>query len=119
MLDCIGLDVSKSSINVHIRKTNQDLQTNNTLQNLKSLHSKLKKIYKKDIEDIVFIFEPTESYSELLRKFCADKLIGCFIINPNFIYPQILTVSLFYSNTFCQISRHIHIIPKSNRNFKC
>ncbi len=82
MLNCIGLDVSKSSINVHIRKTNQDLQIDNTLQSLKSLHSKLKKIYKKDIEDIVFIFEPTGSYSELLRKFCADKLIRCFIINP-------------------------------------
>jgi transposase len=42
----------------------------------------LKKIYKKDIEDIIFIFEPIGSYSEGLRKYCSEKLIKCFIINP-------------------------------------
>jgi transposase len=82
VLNCIGLDISKSSINVHIQKTNQDLQIDNTLQSLKSLHSKFKKIFKKEIEDIVFIFEPTGSYSELLRKFCSQNSIKCFIINP-------------------------------------
>mgnify|MGYP006179519697 CR=1 FL=1 len=29
---------------------------------------KLKKIYKKDIDKIVFIFEPTGSYSNLVKK---------------------------------------------------
>ncbi len=79
---CIGIDVSKASLNIHIRKTDQDLQINNTLGDVKKLYSKLKKIYKKEIEELVFIFEPTGSYSELLRKFCADKQIKCFIINP-------------------------------------
>lgn len=82
MLNCIGIDVSKSTLNVHISKNSQDLKIDNTLTAVKKLHTKLKKIYKKELEDIVFVFEPTGSYSELLRKFCADKSIKCFIINP-------------------------------------
>lgn len=82
MFNCIGIDVSKASINVHIPKNNQDLVLDNTLKSFKSLFSKLKKIYKKEIENIVFIFEPTGSYSEALRKYCSIKDIQCFIINP-------------------------------------
>ena len=83
MLNCIGIDVSKSSLNIHIGKKNsQDLKIDNTLQDVKKFYSKLKKIYKKEIDEVIFIFEPTGSYSELLRKFCADKSIKCFIINP-------------------------------------
>ena len=82
MLNCIGIDVSKASINVHIAKNNQDLVLDNNLKSFRSLFSKLKKIYKKEIEDIIFIFEPTGSYSEALRKYCSDKSIKCFIINP-------------------------------------
>ena len=82
MLNCIGIDVSKASINVHISKNSQDLVFENSLKGFKSLFSKLKKIYKKEIEDIIFIFEPTGSYSEALRKYCAEKQIKCFIINP-------------------------------------
>lgn len=82
MLNCIGIDVSKSTLNVHITKNTQDVQIENTLAAVKKLYTKLKKIYKKEIESLVFVFEPTGSYSELLRKFCADKSIQCFIINP-------------------------------------
>ena len=82
MLNYLGIDISKSSLNIHIPKNNQDLKIANTLQAIKALYSKLKKIYKKEIKDIVFIFEPTGSYSELLTKFCANKEIKCFIINP-------------------------------------
>jgi transposase len=46
------------------------------------LYSKLKKYYKKDIANLVIIFEPTGSYSVLLKRFCADKNIYAFIINP-------------------------------------
>jgi len=46
------------------------------------LYSKLKKIYKKEIDKIVFVFEPTGSYSELLYQFCATKNIKVFMINP-------------------------------------
>jgi len=82
VLNCIGIDVSKASINVHIPKNNQDLVLENNLKSFRSLFSKLKKIYKKEIENIIFIFEPTGSYSEALRKYCSDKNIKCFIINP-------------------------------------
>ena len=82
MNNCIGIDVSKSTLNVHISKNNQDLQIENTVVGAKRLYAKLKKIYKKEIESLIFVFEPTGSYSEMLRKFCADRSIRCFIINP-------------------------------------
>ena len=82
MLNCIGIDVSKASLNVHISKNNLGLQIGNTLGDVKKLYSQLKKLYKKELEEVIFIFEPTGSYSELLRKFCAEKAIKCFIINP-------------------------------------
>lgn len=82
MLNCIGIDVSKATINIHIPKNNQDLMMDNNQKNFKSLYSKLKKIYKKEIENIIFIFEPTGSYSEALRKYCSEQKIQCFIINP-------------------------------------
>jgi transposase len=82
VLNCIGIDVSKASINVHIPKNSQDLVLDNNLKSFRSLFSKLKKIYKKEIEDIIFIFEPTGSYSEALRKYCSEKNLKCFIINP-------------------------------------
>jgi transposase len=82
MSNCIGIDISKSSINVHISKNNQDLVLDNNIKSFRSLYSKLKKIYKKDIENIIFIFEPTGSYSEALKKYCSQKQIKCFIINP-------------------------------------
>jgi len=80
--NCIGIDVSKASINVHIPKNNQDLKLDNTLKSFKALYSKLKKIYKKEIDEVVFIFEPTGSYSEALRKYCFTQKIKCFIVNP-------------------------------------
>ncbi len=79
---CIGIDVSKATINVHVTKNKQDLVVDNNLKGFRSLYSKLKKIYKKEIGNIVFIFEPTGSYSEVLRKYCSEKQIKCFIINP-------------------------------------
>jgi len=82
VLNCIGIDVSKATINIHISKNNQDLVVDNSPKGFRSLYSKLKKIYKKEIENIVFIFEPTGSYSEALRKYCSEKQIKCFIINP-------------------------------------
>jgi transposase len=80
--NCIGIDVSKASINVHIPKNNQDLKLENTVKSFKALYSKLKKIYKKEIDEVVFIFEPTGSYSEALRKYCFTQKIKCFIVNP-------------------------------------
>jgi transposase len=78
----IGLDVSKKTISVFIPVNNLDLEIENSLKGFRKLSSKLKKLYKKEYEDLVFVYEPTGSYSELLKKFCGDKEIKSFIINP-------------------------------------
>ena len=82
MENCIGIDVSKASINIHISKNGQDLQVDNSVKGFRTLRSKLKKIYKKEIDNNVYIFEPTGSYSEALRKYSSEQKIRCFIINP-------------------------------------
>jgi transposase len=78
----IGLDISKSTIAIYIPKGQLSLEIDNTLQGVKSLYAKLKKLYKKEFGDLVFVFEPTGSYSALLTKFCHEKKIKAFIINP-------------------------------------
>ncbi len=78
----IGLDISKSTINVYIPKTNSDLIIDNDLNSIKAFYSKLKKYYKKEIDKLVFVFEPTGNYSYALKAFCSEKNIRCFIINP-------------------------------------
>ena len=82
MSNCIGLDISKSTINVHIPKGSLDLEIQNSKKDIKSLFSKLKKIYKKEIKELIFIYEPTGSYSYLLTQFCALKEIKVFMVNP-------------------------------------
>lgn len=78
----IGLDVSKESISVYIPINNLGYEIKNTLDDLNKLLSKLKKLYKKEFNDLVFVYEPTGSYSELLKKFCSQKSIKTFAINP-------------------------------------
>ena len=57
----VGLDVSKSTINCFIPNGEIDLIIDNNEKSLNQFFTKLKKIYKKDIEQIVFTFEPTGS----------------------------------------------------------
>jgi transposase len=78
----IGLDISKASISVHIPINSLNLEIDNTLVAFKALYSKLKKLYKKDLDKLTFVYEPTGSYSFLTKKFCANKNIKSFIINP-------------------------------------
>lgn len=78
----IGLDISKSSVNVHVPINELDLEIENSLAAFKTLYSKLKKLYKRELEKLVFVFEPTGSYSSLLYRFCSDKGINVFLINP-------------------------------------
>lgn len=78
----IGLDISKSTIDIYIPINNSNHKIDNNGKSIKSFYLKLKKLYKKDIENIVFVFEPTGSYSNLLKKFCSEKNIKCFIVNP-------------------------------------
>ena len=78
----IGLDVSKSSIAVYIPKNDLSIEIENSLESLKALLAKLKKLYKKEIEKIVWVFESTGSYSSLIYRFCASKGIKVFMPNP-------------------------------------
>ncbi len=78
----IGLDVSKSTINIYVPINELDLVITNDLKSIKSLYSKLKKLYKKEFDKLVFVYEPTGTYSFTLTKFCASKNINCFIVNP-------------------------------------
>ena len=78
----IGLDISKASISVHIPINSLNLEIDNTIVALKALYSKLKKLYKKDLDKLTFVYEPTGSYSFTTKKFCSNKSIKSFIINP-------------------------------------
>lgn len=78
----IGLDISKENISVYIPITQLDYEISNTIDGLNKLTSKLKKLYKKEYDNLVFVYEPTGSYSELLKKFCAKKGVKTFAINP-------------------------------------
>ena len=78
----IGLDIGKSSIAVHIPKNHLDMEIANTAPALKALLSKLKKLYRKEVDQIVWVFESTGSYSSLIYRFCAEKGIKVFMPNP-------------------------------------
>lgn len=69
MFNCIGLDISKKLIAVHIPINKTDIEIENSLKGIKGLYSKLKKLYKKDFTDLIYIFEPTGNYSFALTKF--------------------------------------------------
>ena len=81
-MELFGLDVSKETISVFIPINKLDFEINNTSDGLKKLSSKLKKLYKKEYNNLVFVYEPTGSYSDLLKKFCSSKSIKTFAINP-------------------------------------
>lgn len=82
MFNYIGIDVSKATLQVYIPITDENISIENSKKALISLYSKLKKYYKKEIKNLVIIFEPTGSYSALLKQFCFEKNIFAFIINP-------------------------------------
>lgn len=74
----IGIDVAKSTLQVFIPKNDLDIEIENSPKGLKILHSKLKKQYKNSIDDIVFVYESTGSYSSILENYCQIKSIKCF-----------------------------------------
>jgi len=82
VFNCIGLDISKKLIAVHIPINKANIEIDNSLKGIKGLYSKLKKLYKKEFQDLVFIFEPTGNYSFILTKYCNERNIKCFLINP-------------------------------------
>jgi len=74
----IGIDVAKATLQIYIPKNDLDVEVSNSESGLKVLYSKLKKQYKKDIDDIVFVYESTGSYSTYLEQFSESKSIKCF-----------------------------------------
>lgn len=67
---------------MYIPIKDENVSIKNDKETIKFLYSKLKKYYKKEYKDLVFIFEPTGPYSNILKHFCANKNILCFIVNP-------------------------------------
>lgn len=82
MYNFISIDVSKSTLQVYIPIKDENISIINDKKTISSLYSKLKKYYKKEYKNLVFIFEPTGPYSNILKHFCADNHILCFIVNP-------------------------------------
>jgi len=78
MNNYIGIDVAKATLQVYIPKIDLDIEIANTNQGLKTLHSKLKKQYKKDINEIVLVYESTGAYSTILEHFAEEKKVKCF-----------------------------------------
>ena len=70
MENYIGIDVAKSTLQIYIPLNKIDIELKNSPDGLKKLYSKLKKYYKKNIDEIVFIYESTGSYSTILESFC-------------------------------------------------
>lgn len=75
MENYIGIDVAKATLQIYIPKSDSDIEIKNNPEDLKKLYSKLKKQYKKEIKDIVFVYESTGAYSTILEQFCQEKEI--------------------------------------------
>jgi len=74
----IGIDVAKATLQIYMPKSDSDIEIKNSSDGLKKLYSKLKKQYKKELKDIVFVYESTGAYSTILELFCQEKEILCF-----------------------------------------
>ena len=73
MENYIGIDVAKSTLQIYIPLNKMDVELENSTDGLKKLYSKLKKYYKKDIDEIVFVYESTGCNSTMLESYC-EKL---------------------------------------------
>ena len=82
MFHFIGIDVSKSTLQVYIPVKDENISIENTQKSIKALYSKLRKYYKKETSSLVFIFEPTGPYSSSLKHFCAQHNIFVYMVNP-------------------------------------
>jgi len=78
MENYIGIDVAKATLQIYIPKSDVDIEIKNSSEGLKKLYSKLKKQYKKEIKNIIFVYESTGAYSAILEQFCQEKEILCF-----------------------------------------
>ena len=79
----IGIDVAKATLQVYIPKNNSDLEIENNPKAIKQLYAKLKKQYKREFKDLIFVYEPTGSYSTFLDRFSRDHSIHCYKVKPS------------------------------------
>jgi len=75
MKNYIGIDISKSTIDVYDGKKSYKFENNE--------HG-FKKVVSlaEEIKDTIFIFEPTGIYSYAITEFCDKNSIGCVIVSP-------------------------------------
>lgn len=78
----IGIDIAKATLQVYFPLNKEDFTVENNPRGLKTLWTKIKKYYKKEASRIVLIYEPTGSYSTLIKHFCHERQIRSFIVNP-------------------------------------
>ena len=62
MYEYIGIDISKSTLQIYLGRFDQDIEVENSPKGLKQLYAKVKKLYSKEVK-VVWIYEPTGSYS--------------------------------------------------------
>jgi len=79
----IGIDIGKASLEVYIPRGSVSCSFDNTRQGIRQLYGKLKKIYRKEFSDLIFIFEHTGSYSHLLASVCSEKETKAYIVRPS------------------------------------
>jgi len=77
-MNYIGIDIAKSTVQVFIPQNELDIEIENSLKGFQNLYAKLKKLYKKSIDEIVFVYESTGSYSTILETYAQKKQISCF-----------------------------------------
>ena len=75
MKNYIGIDISKSSIDVYDGKKSYKFE--NSEIGFESIVSLVE-----DIKETIFIFEPTGVYSYPITKFCSKNKIHCVIVSP-------------------------------------
>jgi transposase len=75
MKNYIGIDISKSTIDVYDGKKSHKFENNEIGFN------KIVALVE-EIKETVFIFEPTGIYSYALTEFCDKNSIGCVIVSP-------------------------------------
>ena len=79
------------TLQIYLGKFDQDIEVENSLKGLKQLYAKVKKLYGKTTK-VVWIYEPTGSYSALTERFCAEHDILSYIIKPSQSYAFAKTI---------------------------
>ena len=78
----IGIDVGKASLEVYFPQEESSCQYDNSKEGIRNFYGKLKKLYPKELRNVVFIYEATGNYSHLLTRTCASKGTRVHIVRP-------------------------------------